>query len=278
MDAGSNGLSPKIGQSGRGKGSEAAYLDKPGFLLHYISSRRQPGGRGAVSSQSTGQDSGLSKFLTQLIAAIGGLGILTYAILWFGYTRFYGHFHVPLRDVGLDYKAVLGQSATMIALLSLGALFGVGAAWLARSRMRWWAGIPLVLLASVAVGVLLGSLFVLNPDSTDELIVSGNRACWGLGRAENGLRGALSGVVRARGPGVGVALGFGRVSGQAATRARVGCRRSLGTATGRVGQVGWGMQRSRARANWKRHRHGQRAGRCRLGRRADRVSRPGKAR
>jgi hypothetical protein len=164
MDAGSNGLSPKIGQSGRGKGSEAAYLDKPGFLVHYISSRRQPGGRGAVSSQSTGQDSGLSKFLTQLIAAIGGLGILTYAILWFGYTRFYGHFHVPLRDVGLDYKAVLGQSATMIALLSLGALFGVGAAWLARSRMRWWAGIPLVLLASVAVGVLLGSLFVLNND------------------------------------------------------------------------------------------------------------------
>lgn len=117
-----------------------------------------------MSSQSAGQDSGLSKFLTQLIAAIGGLGILTYAILWFGYTRFYGHFGVRLSDVGLDYKAVLGQSATMIALLSLGAFFAVGAAWLARSRMRWWVGVPLVFLASVAVGVLLGSLFALNND------------------------------------------------------------------------------------------------------------------
>jgi hypothetical protein len=119
---------------------------------------------------------------------------------------------------------------------------------------------------------------VIKPDSTDELIVGGNLAP--IGRRDRpgmGCGRRRAGRVRARGSWLASPWWFGRCP---CRRLPGPCGPNATTSDGRrpVGQVGWGMQRSRARANWKRHRHGQRAGRCRVGRRAETESRPGSAR
>jgi hypothetical protein len=117
------------------------------------------------------------------------------------------------------------------------------------------------------------------PDSTDDLIVSGDLARVGRpGRAGNGLRWVSGRAVLCPLARVAPASSAGWLSGQADTRPVGPNATTPRRPPGRVGQVGWGMQRSRARANWKRHRHGQRAGRCRMGRRAETASRAGSAR